>query len=757
MAVLSMVSSCSAAADGLQDGREIIYSISATVMTKETRMGITDDCMCAWEETDRIAVLNNGEKAMFETSQNGPSAVFHGELPVSEGHCFWGVYPYSADIAGTDDKVTLTLPDVQTVSASSYSNIVRIAKSSSAELYFKSACACLKFKLSQPGITRMTIRCNGLSSLAGEATFTWDDDLPSIAGIADPCDIVSVIPEGGEFEPDCWYYVAVLPTASEQYTMTFEKGNMLGSVTKGPYSFKRNTNAVLEYPDLDAEWTGKVLEYDFSTSPNWDLCAIAEPENVEYQVVDAEGHYAPFIFSNCYSGNSNGKYLVISRGYLGLPELDGYRLSAVEMTLGNHNTKRYISVNSDKYPETVISGNCAQTLVSAATESVRFELPHTIEGQRYWLYSSTSFVLAKLKLWYEPAKLRLEDVDKVIERAIADETVPGAILGVWKDGAVVYRKAYGNKSITPYLVPMTADVVFDMASCTKVLSTTMAVMQLYEQGLIDFNEKISSYLDEFDAAEPITLVNLMTHTSGLVRASTNYKLYKGDPQGFLEQTVLGARSFLPGEKYKYDCINFFMLQQIVERLAGKRLCEYARDNIFGPLGMYDTMYLPTDQMVEPEYQARIAPTSSDPSLTGQVNDTMARVVSLGNAGNAGVFSTVDDVLRFGRMILAGGILDGQRVLQESTVTMMSEEVMFGRTLGWDCLSPTGYEKGSFVSETAIFHTGYCGTMLVVDRDNNMCIALMANRPHPQNTGYAAWNRYRGLICDIIGASLCRQD
>ena len=136
---------------------------------------------------------------------------------------------------------------------------------------------------------------------------------------------------------------------------------------------------------------------------------------------------------------------------------------------------------------------------------------------------------------------------------------------------------------------------------------------------------------------------------------------------------------------------------------------------------------------------------------------MARVVSLGNAGNAGVFSTVDDVLRFGRMILAGGILDGQRVLQESTVTMMSEEVMFGRTLGWDCLSPTGYEKGSFVSETAIFHTGYCGTMLVVDRDNNMCIALMANRPHPQNTGYAAWNRYRGLICDIIGASLCRQD
>ena len=465
------------------------------------------------------------------------------------------------------------------------------------------------------------------------------------------------------------------------------------------------------------------------------------------------------IFNNCYSASINSgatKYLVISKGYLGLPTIDGYRLSAVEMTLGNRNTKRYISVNSDEYPGAIITAGGEQTEVPTTSEDVRFELPNTMEGQRYWLYSKSTFVMGHLKLWYEPAYARLEDVDKVIARAIADGTIPGAVLGVWKDGNMVYEKAYGNKSVTPSVVPMTSDVVFDMASCTKVMSTTVAIMQLYDEGKLSFDDKVSKYLDYFPADDPIRIIDLMTHVSGLVRPTTDYKQYAGDPQGFCEQIALAKRSAAPGEKYKYDCTNFIVLQQIIEKITGERLCDYAKEHIFVPLGMNETMYLPIGEAIDKDYFARIAPTSSKTSDIGRVNDSMARIVFEGNAGNAGVFSTLDDVMRLGCAILAGGVLDGKRILCSSTVDYMGTVVdpAVGRTPGWDCLSVEGFKKGTTVSRSTIFHTGYCGTMILVDRENNLCIVLLANRNHPQNTGYDAWNRYRGLICDIIGKCVC---
>lgn len=755
---LSLLLSCTSELScPVQDGGKIV---SVTASVDAAKVSFDQDGKSEWDVSDKITVLCNGKTGVFETKDKGQSVEFTGELEIDKGFSFWGVYPHSACVSGLNDNVTVTLPATQTVKPGSYENIVRIAKSPTTDMFFRNACACLKFSVSQPGITRITLRSDDCSYLSGTVTYEWKDAMPQMKTIENGGDVISIEPEGGEFRTDCLYYAAVLPTISGTYTLTLEKGTSLGSVTKGPYAFKRNKNLFLENLDSDVSWTGKVLSYDFSTSPNWDLCKTAVPQNVTYSVKENGGDHYDFIYNNCYSANKNSGsvgYLVISTGYLGLPILKGYRLSAVEMTLGNHNTKRYISVNSDEYAKAIVTDGGVQTEVAAASLGVRFELPNSMEGQRYWLYSKSTFVMGHLKLWYEPATVKMEDVDKVIGRAIADGTVPGAVLGVWKDGNLVYEKAYGNKSVTPSVVPMTSDVVFDMASCTKVMSTTIAVMQLYEQGKISLDEKVSYYLNEFLQDDPITVMDLLTHVSGLVRVTTDYKLYAGNPKDFVAQTAIAARASQPGEKYKYDCINFIMLQQIVERISGKRICDYAKENIYVPLGMDDTMYLPVNEGIDPAYKSRIAPKTSKTSDIGIVYDSMARVVFEGNAGNAGVFSTVEDVLRFGRAILAGGILDGKRVLEESTIETMSTVIdpAIGRTPGWDCLSITGFKKGTTVSRNTIFHSGYCGCMVLVDRENNLCIALLANRTHPQNTGYDAWDRYRGLICDIIGACLCR--
>lgn len=755
--LISVIASCTEMLTStMADTSVSLHSFSASLQS--TKVSFNEDGKSEWDLSDKITVACNGRTGVFESSSKGPVVEFNGELAASEGYGFLAVYPSTAFVNGTGDNVVVTLPSVQTVSPGSYSNIIKIAKSPDTNLFFSNACACLKFKLSQPGITRITVRSNESNYLAGKMTYEWSDGVPCPKLVEEGSEIISIVPEGGEFQEGCYYYAAVLPTVSGEYTVTLEKGNSLGSVVKGPYAFKRNKNLVIDDLDSGASWGGLVRCYDFTTSPNWDLCKDASGSNATYNVREAEGLSHAFIYNNCYSSSTNSgktKYLVISNGYLGLPVLEGYRLSAVEMTLGNHNTKRYISVNSNEYAAAIVTDGGVQTTVSPEEESVSFDLPNSMEGQRYWLYSKSTFVLGQLKLWYEPASVELEDVDKVISRAIADGTVPGAVLGIWKDGAVVYRKAYGHKSITPTVETMTTDVIFDMASCTKVMSTTMAVMQLYEQGKIDFNKRVSEYLSEFSEDDPVRVIDLLTHVSGLVRPTTDYKLYAANPQGYLEATGSCKRTYAPGERYNYNCINFFVLQQIVERLTGERLCDYVSEHVFKPLGLNDTRYLPTNETTDPEYLARIAPTSSKPSDTGKVNDTMARVVNEGNAGNAGVFSCLDDVLRFGQAILGGGILDGKRVLNESTVSVMSQVVdpEIGRTPGWDCQSVTGYEKGSTISPDAIFHTGYCGTLIVIDVKNNLCIALLANRNHPQNTGYDAWNRYRGYVCDIIGATL----
>ena len=228
------------------------------------------------------------------------------------------------------------------------------------------------------------------------------------------------------------------------------------------------------------------------------------------------------------------------------------------------------------------------------------------------------------------------EADDVLNASIAAGTIPGAVLSVIKGGQTVYMKAYGNKSVTPSVVPMTLDVVFDMASVTKSVSTTISMMQLVEKGLVDVKATIGTYLSEFDPAEDITVENLLAHNSGFPNYQGYIKAadYAGRPD-LLVAYIADSHPRL-SKIYRYSCLNFFLCQQIIERVTGQRLCDYAKEHIFQPLGLDDTMYLPAGEEIPEAYKARIAPQLSGSSIRiGKCIDDVAWTVCGGNAGNAG--------------------------------------------------------------------------------------------------------------------------
>ena len=352
--------------------------------------------------------------------------------------------------------------------------------------------------------------------------------------------------------------------------------------------------------------------------------------------------------------------------------------------------------------------------------------------------------------------LYIWEADDVLNASIAAGTIPGAVLSVIKGNETVYSKAYGNKSVTPTVVPMTEDVVFDMASVTKSVSTSISMMQLVEKGLVDIKATIGTYLTEFDPAEDITVENLLTHSSGFPNYQGYIKAadYAGRPD-LLVAYIADSHPRL-SKTYRYSCLNFFLCQQIIERITGQRLCDYAKEHIFQPLGMEDTMYLPADEEIPEAYKARIAPQLSGASIRiGKCIDDVAWTVCRGNAGNAGLFTTAADMSILAKALLAGGQLNGVKILEPETVRLMSTPVAFGRTLGWDNSSTASGVKGNRLSDDLICHTGYCGTFVLVDFGNDLAIVLFANRCHPSDTGYAALKTDRAKVSNAVAAALLK--
>ncbi len=317
-------------------------------------------------------------------------------------------------------------------------------------------------------------------------------------------------------------------------------------------------------------------------------------------------------------------------------------------------------------------------------------------------------------------------LDALLKDAVEKGNAPGAVLLVGHNGAVVYRKAYGSLSLEPTKEPMTVDTIFDMASLTKVMATTTCVMRMVQLGQVKLNDPVAKYIPEFaqNGKQDVTVRQLLTHYSGL-RPDIDLKPYwRGVEEGYKRAN---AEKLInpPGSTFLYSDINFIVLGELVQRVSGMPLDQYAQNYVFGPLGMTWTRFNPPKEWVP-----RIAPTEHDQRtgtlLRGVVHDPTARQMG-GVAGDAGLFSTADDVSKFAQALLNGGApVLSPLIVEKMTTPQQAPNMTSVRGLGWDIDSPFSSNRGDLLPVGSFGHTGFTGTSLWIDPTTNTYIILLTN-------------------------------
>jgi CubicO group peptidase (beta-lactamase class C family) len=299
-----------------------------------------------------------------------------------------------------------------------------------------------------------------------------------------------------------------------------------------------------------------------------------------------------------------------------------------------------------------------------------------------------------------------------------------------------YHKAFGSRALVPAREPMTEDTIFDAASLTKVVATTPAVMILVERGKINLDALVETYLPEFtgDGRDEITVRQLMTHTSGLPPDIETKSDWHGQAEAIKKACAIKLQS-KPGTAFKYSDINFFLLGEIVQRVSRTPLEVFVQREIFAPLKMPDTGFLPPKEKL-----SRIAPTEvvAGQPWRGVVHDPTGRHMG-GVAGHAGLFTTAADLARYARMLLNLGELDGVRLLQPGTVTLMTSvqtppDISVKRGLGWDIDTAFSGPRGEIFPVGSYGHTGWTGGSLWLDPGSKTCVIFLSNRNHPTETG-----------------------
>lgn len=338
----------------------------------------------------------------------------------------------------------------------------------------------------------------------------------------------------------------------------------------------------------------------------------------------------------------------------------------------------------------------------------------------------------------DPAS-RFAAVDAAIASAIDAGKLPGCVLLVGRHDEILLRKAYGSRALLPERVPMTLDTVFDLASLTKPLATSTSIMILSERGKLDLRAPASRYVPELAKLPPFTLEQLLTHTSGLPAATPISDYTSASPEGhaaimrLLGTTLVGKLKTAPGERFLYSDVGFVILEEIVRRRSGKDVVAFTRDEIWTPLAMSETGYLPPATL-----RARAAPTEQRDGafMIGDVHDPRAWAMG-GVAGHAGVFSTADDLGRYARAMLGKGALDGKRIVSESTFdawVARHETSSGGRALGWDKDSRFATHRSALLSPRAFGHGGYTGTVMWIDPGKDLYVVFLSNRVHPDGKG-----------------------
>jgi uncharacterized protein YbbC (DUF1343 family)/CubicO group peptidase (beta-lactamase class C family) len=376
---------------------------------------------------------------------------------------------------------------------------------------------------------------------------------------------------------------------------------------------------------------------------------------------------------------------------------------------------------------------------------------------------------------------KLAAIDGEVNREIGLSRLPGAVVLVARDGGVVWRQAYGARAVEPEREAMTADTIFDVASLTKVVATATSIMILVERGKVRLSDSLSTYIPEIkgEGRERVTIELLLTHRAGYAPDFDLKDRWTGYDEA-IKRLVREPLRNPPGAKFVYSDINYIALGEVVHRASGLTLDEFARRNIFQPLGMRDTSFRPN-----PATRARIAPTEKrrgqmsylgdtpqhadaadgDKWLRGEVHDPTSYRMG-GVAGHAGLFSTADDLAIYCQMILNGGRYREARILSPLSVAEMTRprivsENGWTRGVGWDINTSFSSNRGDLFPLGSFGHTGFTGTSLWLDPASRMFVVFLSNRVHPDGKGDVASLRGRvasiaaGAVTDLATAARAR--
>jgi uncharacterized protein YbbC (DUF1343 family)/CubicO group peptidase (beta-lactamase class C family) len=368
------------------------------------------------------------------------------------------------------------------------------------------------------------------------------------------------------------------------------------------------------------------------------------------------------------------------------------------------------------------------------------------------------------------SSVALARMDTVIQDEIAKQRLPGAVVLVGRRGRLVWQKSYGSRAVQPAREAMTADTIFDVASLTKVVATATSIMILVERGKVRLNDPVSTYIPELkgEGRESITIEQLLTHRSGYAPDFDLRERWTGYDEA-IKRLIKEPLRNPPGTRFTYSDIGFIALGEVVKRVSGMPLDQFAKHNIFLPLHMRDTGFRPAATL-----RARIAPTENrrgqlsylgdtpsnlgvegDVWLRGQVHDPTSYRMN-GVAGHAGLFSTAKDLAIYAQMILNGGTFAGARILSPLSVAEMTRPRLVSSTgatrgLGWDINSSYSTNRGELFPLGSFGHTGFTGTSIWIDPSSQMFVVFLSNRVHPDGTGDVG--PLRGRVASIVAGAI----
>ena len=396
---------------------------------------------------------------------------------------------------------------------------------------------------------------------------------------------------------------------------------------------------------------------------------------------------------------------------------------------------------------------------------------------------------------------KLSRIDALVNQAITDKKTPGAVVLVGRKGKIIYRKAFGNRSLVPTVEKMTVDTIFDVASLTKTVATATSIMILVEQGKIRLNDTIGKFIPEIEDqnAKRVTIQQLLTHISGYRPDFDLSEKWTGR-DGMLQALYKEKLRNPAGTRFVYSDIGFIVLGEIVSKIAGnekpvkegnyppvsikgKEFSPFTSSNLFQPLLMSNTnffvienqgFYLPNTPENSLKRNSQIAPTenikgqnsylgakfegdekSGNEMLRGQVHDPTAYRMN-GIAGHAGLFSTADDLARYCQMILNGGVLDGKRILSAATVARMTKPYVISETgatrgLGFDMNSSFSVNRGELFPLGSFGHTGFTGTSIWIDPVSQSFVVFLSNRVHPDGKGDVG--ELRAKVSTVVASAI----